>query len=60
MSDGSPTRNPPGEDAFLWYREDRIIAAMQGALEDAIEAHGNKAKSIAWDVRYNFKTRLSA
>lgn len=57
-SDGSPTTTPPLQDEFLWYREDKVIAAMQGALEDAIETHGNKAKSIAWDVRYNFKTRL--
>jgi hypothetical protein len=56
----APTTTPPVEDEFVWYREDVVLEAMQGALDAAIETHGNKAKAIAWDVRYNFKTRLSS
>jgi hypothetical protein len=56
---GEPTTTPPLQDDFIWHREDRVLAAMQGALEAAIETHGNNAKSIAWDVRVGFKQRLS-
>lgn len=53
-----PTTTPPMEDEFLWYREDRIFAAMQDALNAAIRTHGNKSKAFAWDVKGGFKQQL--
>lgn len=54
MADGiSPY--PPQDDTGVWYREDRVRLALQQALEDAIETHGNASKAFAWDVNARFK-----
>jgi hypothetical protein len=53
MAEGIAT-NPPTEDAFVWFREDAVKAMLQLALNDAVKAHGNKAKAIVWDVRARF------
>lgn len=52
------TTSPPAQDGFVWFREDFVNEAMRGALAEAVEAHGNKAKAIAWDIRAAFTKRL--
>jgi hypothetical protein len=34
------------------------MEALGGALAEAVETHGNKAKSVAWDVRSSFNRIL--
>jgi len=37
---------------------DRVFELLDEALNDAIEKSGNKAKSVAWDVRGYFRREI--
>lgn len=48
----------PDNDGKVWWREDRVSAALEAAMAAAVEAHGNVAKGVCWDVRSEFHRRI--
>lgn len=45
-------------DNAIWWRDDAVWAALRAALDQAVEAHGNAAKAVAWDVKTAFYDQL--